>query len=58
MLIDIENTLVVTSGRRKWEGQDRGRIKRYKGLCMNKLQGYIVQHRDYSQYFIIAINGI
>ena len=24
----------------------------------NKLQGYIVQHREYSQYFIITINGI
>ena len=25
---------------------------------INKLQGYIVQHREYSQYFIIATNGI
>jgi len=25
---------------------------------INKLQGYIIQHREYSQYFIIAINGI
>ena len=24
---------------------------------VNKLQGYIVQHREYSQNFIIAING-
>ena len=28
---------------------------RYK---INKLQGYIVQHREYSQYFIITINGV
>ena len=25
---------------------------------LNKLQGYIVQHREYSQYFIINIKGI
>ena len=25
---------------------------------INKIQGYIVQHREYSQYFIITINGI
>ena len=24
----------------------------------NKLQGYIVQHREYSQYFIITLKGI
>ena len=25
---------------------------------INKLQGYIVQHREYSRNFIITINGI
>ena len=25
---------------------------------ISKLQGYIVQHREYSQYFIITINGV
>ena len=25
---------------------------------MNKLQGYTVQHRNYSQYFKITLNGI
>ena len=25
---------------------------------INKLQGYIVQHREYSQCFIITINGV
>ena len=25
---------------------------------MNKLQGYIGQHRKYSQYFIITIHGV
>ena len=25
---------------------------------INKLQGYTVQNREYSQYFIITINGI
>ena len=25
---------------------------------INKLQGYIVQHKEYSQYLIITLNGI
>ena len=25
---------------------------------INKLQGYTIQHREYSQYFIITINGV
>ena len=25
---------------------------------INKLPGYVVQHREYSQYFIITINGV
>ena len=25
---------------------------------INKLQGYILQHREYSQYFIIPLNGV
>ena len=25
---------------------------------INKLQGYIVQHREYSQYFMITVNGV
>ena len=25
---------------------------------INKLQGYIIQHREYSQYFIITINRV
>ena len=25
---------------------------------ISQLQGYIVQHREYSQFFIITINGI
>ena len=24
----------------------------------NKLQGYVVQHGEYSQYFIVTINGV
>ena len=43
----------------KNKGQDRGR-----GLEMqtsrskiNKIQGYVVQHWEYSQYFIIILNG-
>ena len=44
------------------------RVKRYKlkkkkkkgtnYYIQNKLQGCIVQHRKYSQYFIIIINGV
>ena len=62
-LTDIENKLVVTSGER--EG-GRGKIgvgeeevqtidTMYK---INKLQGYIIQHKEYSQHFIITINGV
>ena len=25
---------------------------------INKLQGYSAQHREYSQYFIITMNGV
>ena len=25
---------------------------------INKLQGYIVQHREYNQYFIITLKGV
>ena len=25
---------------------------------INKVQGYIIQHRAYSQYFIITLNGV
>ena len=42
------------------EGQDRGRELRGTNVVMyiNKLQGYIVQHREYSQYFITNLNGV
>ena len=58
-LIDIENTLMVTSGEREGGGaQNRGRRLRGQTIrCkINRLQGYIVQHREYSQYFMITIN--
>ena len=54
----MENKLVFTSGERE---EGRGNIgmglKRYKLSGINKLQGYIVQHGEYSQYFILTING-
>ena len=52
----IENTLVVTSGERE-AGRDSIGVQTtmYK---INELQGYIVQHRQYSQYFIKTLNGI
>ena len=50
-----------TSGYQLGERGGRGNIKRgLKGsnLYISKLQGYIVQHRVYSQYFIMTINRI
>ena len=49
----------------QWE-KGRGRSKARVGdkeiqITMHKiskLQGYIVQHREYNQYFIITLNGI
>lgn len=57
---DIEKKLMVTSGMRKKETHHGVGIKRYKLLCieLNKLQGYIVQQRQYSQYFTLTINGV
>ena len=49
--------LMVTGGKKE-EGSGkitngRGlRVTNYKMYKINKLQGYIVQHRKYSQYFI------
>ena len=52
--------LVVTSGEGEGEEIDRGRGLRGSNYMnkINKPQGYIVRHREYSQYFIITINGI
>ena len=42
------------------EGQDRGRGLRVQTTMYkrNKLQGYIVQQRKYSQYFMIILNEV
>ena len=47
-------------GKGRGEGQDRGRGLRVQTTMykINKLQGYVVQHKVYSQYFIILINGV
>ena len=37
--------------------RDRG-LKGTNYYIQNKLYRYIVQHREYSQYFIITINGV
>ena len=41
-------------------GQDRGWDEKVQTIAykINKLQGYIVQHREYSQYFIKNFNGV
>ena len=53
---DIENKLVVTSVER-----GRGRMGwgngRHKLLHKRQIQGCIIQHRKYSQYFLITVNG-
>ena len=51
-----------TSGYQWGEGRDRDQAgRRFRGtnyyVC-NKLQGYTVCPREYSQYFIITINGV
>ena len=47
-------------GRGKGGGARRGKGLRGTAIMykINKLQGYIVQYREYSQYFIITINGV
>ena len=56
---DTENKSVLTSGERGGEsskirkGDYEVQITRYK---INKIQGYNVQHREYTQYFIITLN--
>ena len=47
-------------GEGKRAGQDRGKgLKGTNYYCkINKLQRYIVHHREYSQHFIITINGV
>ena len=60
-LTDIENKLVFISGEREvgrgkiGVGDEEVQTTMYK---TNKLQGYIVQHKEYSQYFIINLNGV
>ena len=51
---------MATNGERKG---GRGKIgagdKKYnKLLGIHKLQGYILQDKEYSQYFIITIHGV
>ena len=64
MILHIENPKDPTKNIRnnRYEEQDTGRGLRntiYLFMCkVNNLQGYIVQHREESQYFIITINGV
>ena len=56
---NIKNKPVVISGERKVRrGKREVGIKRYKLLCIKKLQGCIVPQWEYSQYFIIIINRV
>lgn len=42
------------------KGQERGRELRVQTTMQegNKVQGYIAQHREYSQSFIISLNRV
>ena len=52
-----EQTSRLLVGRAK--GQYRGRwLRDTNDYIQNKLQGYTVQHKEYSQYFIATINGV
>ena len=43
----------------KQDGEPRGcELRSTDYYVSNKLQGYIVQHREYCQYFMIIINGV
>ena len=57
---DTEKKLVVTIEKREGGGISYGdrRLRSTNYYLQNKLQGHIVQHREYSQYFIKAINGV
>ena len=54
---DIKNKLVVTGRGRDKIGLG---IKKHKIFMyeINELQGFIVQHREYSQYFITTLNRV
>ena len=60
-LTDVKKKLVVARGER-----DERRVKieaeneevQMTMNKINKLQGYIIQHREYSQYFITTLNEI
>lgn len=52
---------MVTSGERKgWKRRDSGRGLGVQTFMykINKLQGHIAQHREYSQYFTVTANGV
>ena len=59
-LTDIENKLVFTSTEREVERGNTG-VKSLSGTkyyVLNKLQGFSVQQRKYSQDFITTLNEI
>ena len=50
---------MVTSGERaEWGKIGAGDYEVQTLYVKDKLQGYIVQHREYSQYFMINMNGL
>ena len=49
--------LVVNIGE-KGEGARWGRGLRVTNYYVKKLQRYIIQHREYNQYFTITLNGV
>ena len=52
-----QNKLVVTRGERMGEAILRGESGKYKLLGIRQAQGSFVQRGEYSQYFVITVNG-
>ena len=52
-----QNKLVVTRGERMGEAILRGESGKYKLLGIRQAQGCFVQRGEYSQYFVITVNG-
>ena len=50
----------LSEGRRVGEGQisEGGSEVQTTMYKINKLQGYNIQHREYSQYFVITLHGV
>ena len=53
-----EQTMMVASEEGEVEDKIGAGLRNRSYYIINKLQGCIVQHREYSQYFVVTISGI